>query len=604
MALGEVIVALTTDDHNLWRGLSRAWLAALAWLLTGLSPAAAAAASLPAAAAAADVRVLVDVSGSMRQNDPQNLRAPALRLLVGLLPEGSQAGVWSFDQAVAALAPVARVNDRWRAAARRGAARIHSRGAYTNIGAALEQALRGWSGRGQQGQRSIILLTDGMVDVGQDPGANQAARTRIVDQLLPGLHELGVTLYTIALSEHADHELLTELASVTGGWYERAGDAGQLERLFLHMFEKAAPPDTVPLTDNRFTVDSSIREMTVLVFRRPGAAPTYLLPPDGQRFAAGAPPPGVRWAAEEGYDLITVRDPAPGQWQVAAETDPDNRVMIVTDLQLEVTPLPNHLLMGETLDLSVRLAERGETVKAADFLRVVDGSLSQAGEDGQIHDWQLQGKTPSPEVQAAEGVYTVRLDSTLRPGRQEFTVIVDGKSFQRQQLQTVLVHENAIQARVDPAPEAGEDAYTVSVHADPQLVDPQQSSARARIRDGQGQEVPLELRPDGADGWSAAVAGIRPDARYTVAFDVHAVTRQGRIVELQPAPVELHAGPPPETPPPAPEPGPTQGHPWWVSLGMLAALNLLLAGTGYWGYRRFRARRGQRIAKLTAELDR
>ncbi|RLA17269.1 MAG: hypothetical protein DRQ56_09430, partial [Gammaproteobacteria bacterium] len=33
-----------------------------------------------------DVRVLIDVSGSMKQNDPRNLRIPALKLLVNLLP--------------------------------------------------------------------------------------------------------------------------------------------------------------------------------------------------------------------------------------------------------------------------------------------------------------------------------------------------------------------------------------------------------------------------------------------------------------------------------------------------------------------------------------
>ena len=33
-----------------------------------------------------DVRVVIDVSGSMKQNDPNDLRIPALNLLIGLLP--------------------------------------------------------------------------------------------------------------------------------------------------------------------------------------------------------------------------------------------------------------------------------------------------------------------------------------------------------------------------------------------------------------------------------------------------------------------------------------------------------------------------------------
>ncbi len=52
--------------------------------------------SLSVSAATSDVRVVIDVSGSMKQNDPQNLRAPGLRLLSGLLPPESAAGVWTF----------------------------------------------------------------------------------------------------------------------------------------------------------------------------------------------------------------------------------------------------------------------------------------------------------------------------------------------------------------------------------------------------------------------------------------------------------------------------------------------------------------------------
>ncbi|HHZ88741.1 MAG TPA: hypothetical protein EYN61_07030, partial [Chromatiaceae bacterium] len=48
------------------------------------------------AAPVPDVRVVVDISGSMKKNDPQNLRVPAVRLLVSLLPQGTQAGIWTF----------------------------------------------------------------------------------------------------------------------------------------------------------------------------------------------------------------------------------------------------------------------------------------------------------------------------------------------------------------------------------------------------------------------------------------------------------------------------------------------------------------------------
>ena len=47
-----------------------------------------------------DVRIIVDISGSMKDTDPDNLRQPAVRLLARLLPEGASAGVWTFGQYV------------------------------------------------------------------------------------------------------------------------------------------------------------------------------------------------------------------------------------------------------------------------------------------------------------------------------------------------------------------------------------------------------------------------------------------------------------------------------------------------------------------------
>ncbi len=35
-----------------------------------------------------DFRIVIDVSGSMKQTDPQNLRVPALKLINGLMPLG------------------------------------------------------------------------------------------------------------------------------------------------------------------------------------------------------------------------------------------------------------------------------------------------------------------------------------------------------------------------------------------------------------------------------------------------------------------------------------------------------------------------------------
>ena len=52
--------------------------------------------SLQAAAQGVDVRLVIDVSGSMKSGDPEYLRQDVLNDLVEMLPPGSRAGVWTF----------------------------------------------------------------------------------------------------------------------------------------------------------------------------------------------------------------------------------------------------------------------------------------------------------------------------------------------------------------------------------------------------------------------------------------------------------------------------------------------------------------------------
>ena len=95
--------------------------------------------TLPVAAWAkpSDVRIIVDISGSMQKNDPDNLRQPAVRLITNLLPGDSKAGVWTFAQFVNMLVPHKPTTDAWKSMARSESSKINSVGLRTNIGGAL-----------------------------------------------------------------------------------------------------------------------------------------------------------------------------------------------------------------------------------------------------------------------------------------------------------------------------------------------------------------------------------------------------------------------------------------------------------------------------------
>ena len=222
-----------------------------------------------ASAGTNDVRILIDISGSMKQNDPANLRRPALNLLISLLPEDMQSGVWTFGQWVNMLIPHGPVNKLWKNNAKESVQKINSAGLYTNIEDAIRRSTWDWrkTETTVNSKRSLILLTDGLVDISTDEKQNQSSRKRILQEFLPALQKAGVTIHAIALSNDSDKNLLEQLTTATGGRFEVIETTKGLERLFLHLFENVAPTDTLPLTENQVKVDSSIKEMTFLMFQ-------------------------------------------------------------------------------------------------------------------------------------------------------------------------------------------------------------------------------------------------------------------------------------------------------------------------------------------------
>lgn len=379
---------------------------------------------------AADIRILIDVSGSMKQNDPQNLRRPALDLLLQLIPQDSKAGVWTFGRYVNMLVSHNNVSDSWRVKAEPQSRLINSVALHTNIGLALEKANYDSDKRkfpaAQNYNKSVILLTDGVVDIDADSTINEKERDRILSQVLPAYKEAGITIHTVALSTNADVELLEKLSLETDGAFAVAEDASDLNRIFLNAFDRAAPADRVPLEDNRFLIDSSIEEFTALVFRKPGSDATQIESPAGDRYNAASNGASVRWFASDEYDLITIKQPVEGEWKINAELDPENRVTVISNLTLDIAPLPNNLFIGSEPLLIATLKEADAPITDDAFLDVITVTASM------MQDYQSLWQQGLARNFSSPGVYQRSLGKLDENGNFLLSVNVDGKTFKRE----------------------------------------------------------------------------------------------------------------------------------------------------------------------------
>lgn len=386
-------------------------------------------AQAPESAKQSDVRVIIDISGSMKKNDPQNLRRPALEMLVNLLPDNSRGGVWTFGQYVNMLVKHGAIDSQWKQQATTKAQTINSIAQFTNIGEALEKAAydKGYSSK-DDFQTHIILLTDGMVDIDRSPEKNVAERKRILDEVLPLYQQAGYKIHTISLSDNADKQLMDRLALGTDGQSIVAKSADELMNVFLQVFDQAVPKEELPLSGNSFLTDSSIEEFTALIFRKPGTKPAELIAPDQEKYTQSTKDPNVNWHATDQYDLITVKRPLEGEWRINAELEPKSRVTVVSDLSLAVKPISTNLLQNETVDLSLALREENKVVNRAEFLKILDIDVKVSHQEkGKIFEQRL-----SDGLVPGNGVYTTQLDQFAELGDYEISVKVDGKTFQRE----------------------------------------------------------------------------------------------------------------------------------------------------------------------------
>lgn len=538
-----------------------------------------------------DVRVLIDVSGSMKQTDPQNLRKPALDLIVRLLPDKSRAGVWTFGNSVNMLVPLRTVDASWRKEAAPKAQAINSVAMFTNIGKALDEVSFDRKNLSTDYKTHIILLTDGVVDIGKDALGNSAERKRILTDVLPGLKAAGYKLHTIALSTNADMELMKKLSLATDGVFTTATSAEQLMSVFLKIFDQAVPAERVPLENNGFMVDASIKEFTALIFRKPGNDKTILLTPDGKEFSDTSAADNINWYRTDKYDLITATEPKAGQWKIKTEIAPESRVTVVSNLQLVMEPLKNNLFIGDPLSLNYVFQENGKTITNKDFLKLLDASATIT---------KVGGESPPPISFASaipdDGRYQQVVNSFTDVGDYEVHLLVDGKTFKREFKHNLSVRDSMFTVEKSQSKaEDGKTTYNYKINLEQGLADPKKVQVNAVIKGPGENKMDKALSLQEPNRWEFNFTPLQP-GDYTIevhgqgeALDSSQFDETLRADSFALAASASSAAAEEQDAKPVEEKHEEPEHPKeetnWLLYAGIALGNLLLIGLGYLAYR-------------------
>ena len=268
-------------------------------------------APMTAEAVERDVVLMIDNSGSMRQNDPNFLTREAAAEFIDALDEQTRLAVLLFDHRIRMVFPLTPITMQARAQILEGLDQINFKGQRTNIPAAMERGIYELKHQGRpDAQKSIVFITDGIVDTGDRQNDRQKTEW-LRKNLAQDAAQNHIRIFGVAFTDQADFELIQSLAQKTGSAYFRAFDPEDISQVFGEI--------------NRLITAEAPSEPAAAK-EPPTAAPS----PPAQAAPAAAPAPvATAPAPSAAQPSANVGVPPPPQQPVAApQSGSDNRWLI------------------------------------------------------------------------------------------------------------------------------------------------------------------------------------------------------------------------------------------------------------------------------------
>ena len=327
---------------------------------------------------AIDVILVVDNSGSMRDNDPDNIRISAAKLFVDLSSEGDRVGIVSMSgrdhtKIVADLTSIGTWLDRTGMGRRALKEALEDLATPTMGGTFMGQALRHaytMLDQTEPGRRQfVVFLTDGVQEV--------EGKQVLVDVLDDFEQRRFWKIFPIALGDGADFDFLeAEVAGRTGGEVYRAATPVELIRIYTEIFAAIrynAYVNYIPLEANTLQTLATVLEeqrVSSLGFAVPRVAGEDQLPidllisPANVNLVDPAYAGGVYHAYDPRYEVWVVERDAvllDGTWQmrVLGEGTADVAVLIRSELGVQLSSPPPQLGWDE---LSARYSPAGRQI--------------------------------------------------------------------------------------------------------------------------------------------------------------------------------------------------------------------------------------------------
>ena len=288
--------------------------------------------------------------------------------------------------------------------------------------------------------------------------------------------------------------------------YAQSGNSTQSARDVkqdIKYYKDSNTINEIPLLKNRFRIDAQIDEIMLLFYRHHGSPPIILVRPDGSKLKVEKIPEGkVSWYDDRNFDLIKIKKPMPGPWQAIGNILPNSQIMVVSDVRIEVEPLPPVLLQGETLKVTGQLFNGDKVIDDPLFQNVANLDVDFYSSNNSAYDnfgakpVQLTSFRDDGRVldeYANDAIFTGEFTLTFAPGEWLPVYFIKMPMASRELKQkAVVVQKNPISFDVRLADEEGE-KHQLIIKIDDSFVDPDSVLFQGTITYPDKQEEPFSI---------------------------------------------------------------------------------------------------------------
>lgn len=389
-----------------------------------------------------DVTLVIDNSGSMQQNDPNNMRISAAKMFTALMLEGDQLGIVSMGDRESTKALLSLTSPKEVSystlALERTLGVPDDLSNWTYMGEALDLAAQVMENSARYNrQRAIIFLTDGLPTYRSEQ--EKVEQDQKYDRNIALFQKLGIKVFPIALGDGADPEFLQRtMAEPTSGRVLRAESADQLVDVYasiLTTLQDGRYIDTYDIVANTETFLANlnprqqIRQVNFIfpALGKPATIQRYLVPGMSTSVSTSTLY-DPNWAM-----FVALPEYVPrfnGEWRLALENEREQVPMLAvvkSDLRarlIEPTPsIPDDEGAMRYYPAGRPLVIRAGALNRGNLWEKGTGLFVQMLEPQELPGMTLVDRGGAQDVQPADGQYAGFYEQPLQPG--VYTLLVN-----------------------------------------------------------------------------------------------------------------------------------------------------------------------------------